>query len=64
VKAPLKTRDVCQLLGVRYHTIFNLIRYEKLPAPERDSAGDFIWWPKNVEAARNAVKSNERKVSS
>ena len=58
MKAPLKTSDVSRLLGIRYFTLFNMIRYERIPAPSRDSAGDYVWWPKDVDRARKAL--NER----
>jgi hypothetical protein len=61
MNTPLKTRDVCRLLGVRYFTLYILIRQEKMAAPERDSAGDFIWGPRDISRARKALELKGKK---
>jgi hypothetical protein len=55
MKAPLKTADVCRLLGLRYFTLFNMIRYQTITPPARDSAGHYVWWPKDVQRVRKAL---------
>jgi hypothetical protein len=52
---PKKSSAVADELGVPYFTLYNLLRYRKIPLPERDSSGDFVWSPSNIDAAKKAI---------
>lgn len=57
---PKKSSAVADELGVTYVTLYNLMRYQKLKPPQRDTSGDFVWLPADVEAARLAVEKWRR----
>ena len=55
---PLKTPAAARALGVTYHMLRGLIRFDKLdPLPQRDSTGDFVWFPEDLERARVLLAS-------
>ena len=51
----LKTPAVARLLGVPYPRVMALIRWEYIPAPAKDSSGDYVWLPEDVDRARKAL---------
>jgi hypothetical protein len=51
----LKTPAVARLLGVPYWTLMSLLRWERIEAPAKDSSGDYVWLPEDVERARQAL---------
>ncbi len=53
----IKTAMAVRLLGTTYHKLFGLVRYGKIPAPSKDSSGDYLWRPKDLAAARRALGS-------
>lgn len=59
-----KTTIVARELNTTYHRVIGLIRFNKIPPPERDSSGDFIWTAEDVERAREALQAqaNRRKA--
>ena len=58
---PLKTPVAARVLGVTYHILRGLIRFDKLePLPQRDSTGDFVWFPEDLERARVLLASRRR----
>jgi predicted site-specific integrase-resolvase len=57
----LKTRAVCELLGVRYTYLANWLRDGRLTPPAKDSSGDFIWTPEDIERARAALTARRRR---
>jgi hypothetical protein len=58
---PLKTPAAARALGVTYHILRGLIRFYKLdPLPQRDSTGDFVWFPEDMERARVLLASHRR----
>ncbi len=57
----LKTPAVARLLGVTYHVLRGLIRFDKLdPLPSRDSTGDYLWYAEDIERARVLLASCRR----
>jgi hypothetical protein len=55
-----KTTAAAAELGERYYTLLNLVRYQKVPAPAKDSSGDFIWSDEDLERARIALRTSRR----
>ena len=51
LKTPAAARD----LSVPYTTLMSLIRYGKIPAPRKDTSGDYLWAVADLEAARRAL---------
>jgi hypothetical protein len=51
----LKSRVVADQLGISYYNLFELIRSKHLTPPDKDSSGDYVWTPADVERARAAL---------
>jgi hypothetical protein len=51
----LKTSGAADALGVPYWLLHQLIRERRLPPPPKDSSGDYVWLPQDVERARAAL---------
>jgi hypothetical protein len=51
----IKSRDVAGLLGIPYYRLYHLLAAGHIAAPGKDSSGDFIWQPDDVERARQAL---------
>jgi hypothetical protein len=55
----LVSREVEQLLGVRYWTLVSLIRAKKIdPAPRKTASGFYLWTSGDVQRAREALKNH------
>jgi hypothetical protein len=57
----LKTTFAARQLGIPYWRLFDLIRSGLIPAPEKDSSGDYIWTADDVERARDALATRQRR---
>ena len=55
-----KTKAVADLIGITYHRLFELIRSNKIPPPQKDSSGDYIWCEQDIERARQALAARRR----
>jgi DNA-binding transcriptional MerR regulator len=55
-----KTKAVADLLGITYHRLFELIRSNKIPSPQKDSSGDYVWTEQDIERARHALAARRR----
>jgi hypothetical protein len=40
--------------------LMSLVRWEYIPAPAKDSSGDYVWLPEDVERARHALADRRR----
>jgi hypothetical protein len=50
-KTPIAARE----LGVPYYTLYNLIRFNKVDPPLRDTSGHFVWTDSDLERTRKAL---------
>ena len=57
-----KTTTAARELGVPVYCLLNWIRYDVIPAPQRDDSGHFVWGPAEIETARR-VRDERRPVS-
>jgi hypothetical protein len=51
----LKTPAAADLLGVGYWRLIGLLRSKRLAPPQKDSSGDYLWTPEDIERARQAL---------
>ncbi len=58
----MKTKDVAKQLGISYSRLINLIRCEKIEAPEKDSSADFVWSKQDVANAQKAMEDRIKKI--
>jgi hypothetical protein len=56
----LKSTAVAALLGVPYWLIHRLVSERRIVAPLKDSSGDYVWFPEDVENARRALAVRRR----
>lgn len=56
----MKTRDVEKLLGVGYYRLFRLVRVGHIPPPAKDSSGDYVWSPEDIERARQVLHGRRK----
>jgi hypothetical protein len=57
-----KTPAAARELGITYHRLIGLVRFDKLDQPpQRDSSGDFIWTDADLERARAALQIDHRR---
>jgi hypothetical protein len=56
-----KSRQVAKILGIPYTRLMSLLRCEKLPAPQKDSSGDYVWLEQDVANARTGLKLGYRR---
>jgi hypothetical protein len=49
------------MLGVPYYQLFDLLRSRQISAPQKDSSGDYVWTESDVERARQALASRQRR---
>jgi hypothetical protein len=57
----LKSAAAARELGVPYFKLYYLAHNGSVPAPPRDSSGDFCWRPQDIEAARQALAARGRR---
>jgi hypothetical protein len=58
----LKTPAAARALSTTYHRLMGLIRFAKLdPPPARDSSGHYVWSPKDLQRARQALVTDLRR---
>lgn len=57
---PVKTRSAVRQLGTSYWALVNLLRTGQLDPPPKDESGDFIWWPADIDRAREVIKSRHQ----
>ena len=57
----LKTAVAADQLGVPPYRLTNMIRYRRIPMPAKDSSGDYIWLPEDLERARQALAAGRRR---
>jgi predicted site-specific integrase-resolvase len=55
----LKTAAVARSIGVSYHVLLSWVRFGKIPAPTKDSSGDYVWLLADVERARQLFESRK-----
>jgi hypothetical protein len=58
---PRKTPAAARELGVTVYRLHSLIRGGKLPPPQKDTSGDFIWTDADVDRARRALTLDRRR---
>jgi hypothetical protein len=56
-----KTPGAAAELGENYTRIINLIRFQKMDPPEKDSSGDYVWTEQDLERARAALARGRRR---
>ena len=57
----LKSVMAARELGIPYSHLASLLRSGKFPPPQKDSSGDFLWSPQDLEAARRAMALDRRR---
>jgi hypothetical protein len=55
-KTPVAARE----LGISYHQLIGLIRYDKIAPPDRDSSGDYLWSDADLERVRSTLATMRR----
>jgi hypothetical protein len=63
VSRHLKTPLAAISLGVTYNQLINLLRFNKIPQPERDSSGDYLWSEADLARARKAFAGRRHRES-
>jgi hypothetical protein len=56
----MKTPVAARVLGVTYHQLIGLLRFNKIAPPARDSSGDYVWLPEDLERARQALAARRK----
>jgi hypothetical protein len=57
----LKTSAAADLLGIPYYTLAALMRSRRLLPPSKDSSGDYVWTPDDIDRARAALAARRRR---
>lgn len=52
----LKTGEVAKLINVTKRTLQNWLELEKIPKPQKDSSGYYMWSETEVRAARTYLQ--------
>jgi hypothetical protein len=58
---PRKTPVAARELKVSYSTLINLVRFDKITPPQRDSSGDYLWFDEDLQRARDAIAKLQRR---
>jgi hypothetical protein len=58
---PRKTPVAARELGVSYSRLICLLRYQKIPAPPKDTSDDYVWRDEDMERARAALRVLDEK---
>jgi hypothetical protein len=53
----IKTPVAARHLGMPYWHLIDLIRFDKIAAPARDSSRHYVWTPEDVERARQVIEA-------
>jgi hypothetical protein len=56
-----KSRAAADQLHVSYWQLFNLLRTNQLQPPAKDTSGDFVWMPEDIERARLTLAARRAK---
>jgi hypothetical protein len=56
----LKTGAAADALGVPESDLHYLVRRKRIPPPPKDSSGDYVWLPDDLDRARAALASVRR----
>jgi hypothetical protein len=59
--AYFKTPAAAEHLGTTYHKLIGLLRFRKIKPPQRDSSGDYVWTPEDLERARQALANGQQR---
>ncbi len=54
-----KTPEAARAAQASIWQMYYLVRTNKIPAPPKDSSGDYIWGARDVEAARRALRARQ-----
>src|SRR5262249_27563643 len=57
---PKMTTVVARELGITYARLCSLLRTGRLAPPEKNTAGDYLWFDEDVQRARAALRFLER----
>lgn len=55
-----KTPVAADRVPTSYHQLINLVRFRRIPAPEKDSSGDYSWTEADIGRARQALARRGR----
>jgi hypothetical protein len=59
----LKTPQAARTLGVSYHRLMGLVRFNRIsPLPAKDISGDYLWSPADLERAREALRPRRQEA--
>jgi hypothetical protein len=58
-----KTPAVADQLGISYSRLINLLRTRRLDPPQKDTSGDYVWSPEDVERARQVLAATPARDS-
>ena len=56
-KTPVAAREV----PAPYSRLMSLLRLNKIPAPIKDSSGDFLWSDEDIARAREAIRELDQR---
>jgi hypothetical protein len=56
-----KTPVAARQLGKPYWVVYAMVRSGRIPAPPKDSSGDYVWTAADIERARAALAAGPRK---
>jgi hypothetical protein len=56
-----KSTQLCDTLGIPYWRLVYLLQARRVPKPNRDSSGDYLWSPAEIEAVRRALASQRQR---
>jgi hypothetical protein len=57
----LKTPMAARQLGIGYTALMNLIRFDHVAPPEKDSSGDYVWTEGDLERVRQALARRKKR---
>lgn len=58
---PETTQQAARRLNVPYWKLFHAIRSGRLRPPQKNGAGDYMWFEEDIEAARSALTAPDRR---
>jgi hypothetical protein len=57
----VKTPVAARLLRTSYFRVINLVRFDRIKSPRRDSSGDYLWSKGDLARARTALNAAPRR---